>query len=63
VNKISLRIFGSCHMSSGLFSGILAENGLLGEETSWRAFEEHLKRKTIDEPVFQAAYKSITASS
>lgn len=62
VNKISLRLFGSCHLSNKLFSWILADDGLLDEDASWIAFEEHLERKTIDKGAFQAAYRSITGS-
>lgn len=52
---VSLRLFGSVHAKNRVFSRVLAPEGLLDEPSSWSAFEDHLRRRTISEPVFAAA--------
>jgi hypothetical protein len=46
LDKISLRLFGSDHVKNKTFSRVMTPDGLLDEEDSWRAFEEHLKAKS-----------------
>jgi len=47
LDKISLRLFGSDHVKTKMFSRVLAPDGLLDEEASWHAFEKHLGAKAI----------------
>ena len=59
-DKISLRLFGSDHPNNKVFSRLLTEDGLLDEEASWNAFEEHLRVNTISETTFRNACESMT---
>ena len=59
-DKISLRLFGSVHPNTGAFSRVLAHDGLLDEEASWSAFEEHPRLNTIGEETFANACKAMT---
>jgi hypothetical protein len=59
---VSLRLFGTDHAKNKVFSRVLAPEGLLDEEDSWKAFECHLKEKTISVEKFCAAYQSIMAA-
>jgi hypothetical protein len=55
---VSLRVFGSDHARSRLFSRVLTSAGLLDEEESWRAFEEHLRGKTIAKETLEQAWRT-----
>jgi len=58
-DKISLRLFGSVHPNTGAFSRVLMPEGLLDEEASWSAFEQHLRLNTISEETFTDACKAM----
>ena len=58
-DKISLRLFGSDHASSKVFSRVSTASGLLDEDASWVAFEKHLRTSTIALEAFRIARKSI----
>jgi len=59
VGKVSLRLFGSDHPYNKVFSRVLTRDGLLDEEGSWKAFEEHLRVKTIGGERFREACEVI----
>jgi hypothetical protein len=42
-NVVSLRLFGSNHAKTGVFSHIWTLDGLLGERASWDRFEEFVR--------------------
>ncbi len=52
---VSLRLFGSRHVRSKVFSHILTPQGLLDETASWEFFAEHLKKRIVSLAQFQAA--------
>ena len=58
-NVVSLRLFGSVHVKNKVFSQVLTREGLLGEEESWRAFEEYLNGKTISAEGFEKALELV----
>jgi len=47
-----LRLFGSEHSKNKVFSHVLAGETLLDEASSWKAFEEHLGKRTISVETF-----------
>jgi len=51
-DKISLRLFGSDHPNNKVFSRVQTQDGLLDEEASWTAFDEHLRLNTISAETF-----------
>jgi hypothetical protein len=63
LDKISLRLCGSEHMKTRTFSHVLAPDGVLDEEASWRALELHLNAKPITPEVFRDACQSLTIKS
>jgi hypothetical protein len=62
-DKISLRLFGSVHPNTGVFSRVLTQDGLLDEEASWSAFEDHLRLHTISEETFSNACEAMAPAS
>jgi hypothetical protein len=62
-DTVSLRLFGTEHMNTKLFSQVLTRAGLLDEEGSWKAFEAHLRRHAISAEVFEAACASMTSAA
>ena len=44
---VSLRLFGSEHVKTRVFSHVLGPAGLLDEDASWTAFAEHFRRGAI----------------
>jgi len=62
-DTVSLRLFGSEHMNTKLFSQVLSREGLLDEAASWKAFEEHLRRHAIIAEAFDAGYASMTSAA
>jgi len=61
-NTVSLRLFGSDHARNKVFSRILGEEGLLDEEASWAAFENHLRNKTISAVQLDEACRVVMAA-
>lgn len=59
-NKVSLRLFGSEHSRNKTFSRILSQETLLDEDDSWKAFESHLRTKTISAEKFNEAVNVLT---
>ncbi|MDQ7092932.1 hypothetical protein REC12_04970 [Desulfosporosinus sp. PR] len=57
---VSLRLFGSKHMRTGMFSSVVtridAEDTILGEEDSWRYFDRYLREFTLAEKTFAKAF-------
>lgn len=59
-NVVSLRLFGSIHAKTRVFSHVTARDGtLLDEAASWRAFEEFISRQTLSSTAFEAAHRSL----
>jgi hypothetical protein len=54
-NAVSLRLFGSNHAKTGVFSHVWTVNGLLGEGASWDAFEEFVRDPKVSPGEFDAA--------
>jgi hypothetical protein len=61
-NVVSLRLFGSEHAKTKLFSRVLAPEGLLDETDSWSYFADYLKNKTIASATFEAACDVLAAA-
>jgi hypothetical protein len=62
-DTVSLRLFGSEHVKTKLFSRVLSRDSLLDESTSWHAFENHMRDKTVSLETFDAAYRALMAPS
>jgi hypothetical protein len=60
---VSLRLFGSRHAKTGVFSRILTADGLLEEGASWDYFADHLQHKTIAVARFESAYRSLLSAA
>lgn len=58
-NTVSLRLFGSDHAKTRVFSHILAPSGLLDEPASWAWFEDHLRHRTVPAATFAAARAAV----
>jgi len=58
-DTVSLRLFGSDHARTKLFSRVSTQDGLLDEEASWSAFEFYMKSKTITTERFHEAYNQM----
>jgi len=54
-DAVSLRLYGSNHAKNKVFSHVFTPEGLLDEEASWKAFENHLNQKTVAEAQFREA--------
>ena len=52
VNVVSLRLFGSRHVKTGVFSHVQTQDGILNEAASWRYFEDYMLNKTISKEQF-----------
>ena len=61
-SQVSLRLFGSEHARNQVFSRVYTPEGLLDEDASWDAFEDHLLHKTISEDRFQQAYEVLMSA-
>ncbi len=59
---VSLRLFGTEHAKNRVFSHVWTPDGLLGEEASWKRFEEHLRVNTIEIQRFDEAFAAFGAS-
>lgn len=63
-NDISIRLFGCRHSVTGSFNSVVAEIGengaVLGEEASWRYFEEYMGKHTIENGLFGLALNAAT---
>lgn len=60
---VSLRLFGSDHSKNKVFSHVLGGETLLDEASSWKAFEDHLEKKTISVETFMIAHGKLMAPS
>ena len=60
---VSLRLFGTLHAKTHVFSRILAPAGLLDEAASWAYFGDYLARKTIPLVRFAAALAALDRNS
>jgi hypothetical protein len=56
---VSLRLFGSVHAKTGLFSRIFNQGVLLDEAASWEYFADYLRNKTIAVSRFDAACSTL----
>jgi hypothetical protein len=54
-NAVSLRLFGSNHAKTGVFSHIWTVDGLLGEGASWDCFEEFVRNPKVSPDAIDAA--------
>ena len=59
-DAVSLRLFGSDHAKNKVFSHVFTPEGLVDEGKSWKAFEDHLRQRTISERQFQEACDAMT---
>jgi hypothetical protein len=57
---VSVRLFGSEHAKNKVFSRVLAAEGLLDEEASWKYFERHMASGTISQATFEEACRAIS---
>jgi hypothetical protein len=60
-NVVSLRLFGTEHAKNKVFSHVLTPEGLLGEEASWKYFEDFIRNKALTLARFQAAEDALAA--
>jgi hypothetical protein len=58
-NVVSLRLFGSQHAKTGMFSHILGPAGLLDEEASWDHFAHFVEKRAISAATFDDACRSV----
>jgi hypothetical protein len=58
-NVVSLRLFGSNHAKTGVFSHIWTVDGLLGERASWDRFEEFVRSPKVSPSEFDAATQTL----
>lgn len=63
LNHISLRLIGSDHIKTRTFSQVVMPNGMLDEESSWQAIEDHLKTKGTSPEAFQRAHQTLTGNA
>lgn len=60
---VSLRLFGSAHVRTGLFPCVAArigrEDDLLGEAESWACFEDYLQNGALAKEQFEAACRRL----
>jgi hypothetical protein len=65
-SDVSLRLFGSEHKKTGLFSFVVTqintEDTMLDEEASWSYFESYMKECTISKELFDTAYEKAAKS-
>jgi hypothetical protein len=54
-NVVSLRLFGSNHAKTGVFSHVWTVDGLLGEGPSWDCFEEFVRNPKVSPGEIDAA--------
>jgi len=59
INVVSLRLFGSVHAKTKVFSHVLGPEGLLGEDASWRAFEHFVRNRAISLALFEQALDAL----
>jgi hypothetical protein len=59
--EVSLRLFGSEHVTNKVFSHLFTPDQLLDEDTSWKYFESYMRNKTISKCKFTEAYTAIMA--
>ncbi|HEY4015292.1 MAG TPA: hypothetical protein VGM06_18235 [Polyangiaceae bacterium] len=60
-NVVSLRLFGSLHAKTGVFSRVLGPDGLLDEAASWDRFADFVEKRAISTATFDAAYGSLAS--
>jgi hypothetical protein len=60
-NVVSLRLFGSNHAKTGVFSHVLTVGGLLGEAASWECFAEFVRKRKVSRVKFDAACETLAA--
>jgi hypothetical protein len=59
---VSLRLFGTEHAKNHVFSHVWTPEGLLDEQASWGAFEEHFRCNTLALDGFKQAYSTLLAA-
>lgn len=55
IDGVSLRVFGSEHCKSKVFSHVFTPEGLLDEEASWAHFEDFMRNKTTPTATIERA--------
>jgi len=58
-NVVSLRLFGSEHAKTRVFSHVWVNGDLLGEAESWERFEHFLRNQSIPPSVFERAQNAL----
>lgn len=61
-NVVSLRLFGSNHAKTGMFSHVRTPEGLLDEAPSWESFEEFVNSGTVSRAAFDAAFERLAGT-
>jgi hypothetical protein len=60
-NSVSLRLFGSNHAKTGVFSHVWTVDGLLGEAPSWDCFEDFVRNPKVSPSEFDAACTTLAS--
>jgi hypothetical protein len=60
-NVVSLRLFGSNHVKSGLFSHVWTVDGVLGEDASWERFEDFVRNRQASVAQFDASCEMLAS--
>jgi hypothetical protein len=67
VSDVSIRLFGSEHMKTGMFSSIItqinAEDAILSEEESWSYFERYMNESTVTREHFEKVVDDLIKDS
>jgi hypothetical protein len=59
VEAVSLRLFGSEHAKTGVFSHVLTPDGLLDEGRSWKYFEDFVRGKATSTATLRSALSEL----
>jgi hypothetical protein len=60
-DAVSLRLFGSNHAKTAMFSHVLTVDGLLDEAASWECFEDFVRNRRASRGEFDSARATLTA--
>jgi hypothetical protein len=59
----SLRLFGTRHATTGMFSHVLAKDELLDESDSWKALQDYMAHRRVTRDRFYESYTSVVRTS
>lgn len=57
----SLRLFGTKHATTGMFSHVIVDGQMLNESDSWKAFQDYTSRRRVSGQRFYESYANIWA--